>query len=113
VRDMIADGKRIGEIRDYIEDGRDQYGMQTFDQHLAELVQNGTVTFDTAVAASTNPSDFTLKMNMFRRVSSHTSAANVAAAEAAAAVPTPAGGADAPPGGIEGMTSGGFDFMGQ
>ena len=41
VRDMIADGKRIGEIRDYIADGRDQYGMQTFDQHLADLVQEG------------------------------------------------------------------------
>src|SRR5829696_7414275 len=41
VRDMIADGKRIGEIRDYIADGRDQYGMQTFDQHLADLVQDG------------------------------------------------------------------------
>src|SRR6266567_1042660 len=27
VRDMIADGNRIGEIRDYIADGRDQYGM--------------------------------------------------------------------------------------
>ena len=35
VRDMIADGKRINEIRDYIEAGREQYGMQTFDQHLA------------------------------------------------------------------------------
>ena len=45
VRDMIADGKRIGEIRDYIADGRDQYGMQTFDQHLADLVASGEVTF--------------------------------------------------------------------
>ena len=69
VRDMIADGKRIGEIRDYIADGRDQYGMQTFDQHLADLVHEETVTFDTAMAAATNPSDFELKMRMFQRVS--------------------------------------------
>jgi twitching motility protein PilT len=68
VRDMIADGKRIGEIRDYIAEGRDQYGMQTFDQHLADLVQDGTVTFDTAMSAATNPSDFALKMRMFNRV---------------------------------------------
>jgi twitching motility protein PilT len=74
VRDMIADGRRIGEIHDYIEDGRDQYGMQTFDQHLSDLVHDGTVTFETAVAAATNPSDFQLKMNMFRRVSSGTTA---------------------------------------
>ena len=78
VRDMIADGRRIGEIRDYIADGRDQYGMQTFDQHLADLVQEGVVTFDTAMGAATNPSDFELKMRMFRRV----------AAPAVAATPT-------------------------
>ena len=114
VRDMIADGKRIGEIRDYIEDGRDQYGMQTFDQHLAELVQDRTVTFDTAVAASTNPSDFTLKMNMFRRVSTTVTAASVAEAEAASvAAATPVRSGDSPPAGLDGMTNGGFDFMGQ
>src|SRR6476660_5370739 len=67
VRDMIADGRRIHEIRDYIADGRDQYGMQTFDQHLADLVQANEVTFETAMAAATNPSDFALKMRMFRR----------------------------------------------
>ena len=37
VRDMIAEN-RIHEIRDYIADGRERYGMQTFDQHLADLV---------------------------------------------------------------------------
>ena len=111
VRDMIADGNRISEIRDYIEDGRDQYGMQTFDQHLSDLVQDGTVTFDTAVGAATNPSDFQLKMNMFRRASSTTtSVAQIAAAEAAAdAAPAPA----AAPTGLDGMTSGGFDFLNQ
>lgn len=81
VRDMIADGTRIGEIRDYIADGRDQYGMQTFDQHLADLVKRGEVTFDTALAATTNPSDFELKMRMFRRVSASVTAAQVEAAE--------------------------------
>jgi Tfp pilus assembly protein, pilus retraction ATPase PilT len=109
VRDMIADGKRIGEIRDYIEDGRDQYGMQSFDQHLADLVQDGTVTFDTAVAAATNPSDFQLKMNMFRRVSGSVSAAQVAEAELAATPPA----TGSPATGMDGITTGGFDFMNQ
>jgi twitching motility protein PilT len=40
--------------------------MQTFDQHLTDLVQAGAVTFETAMAAATNPSDFELKMRMFR-----------------------------------------------
>jgi twitching motility protein PilT len=107
VRDMIADGKRIGEIRDYIADGRDQYGMQTFDQHLADLVQSGEVTFDTAMAAATNPSDFALKMRMFNRVSaSQPKVPSEGEAEPAAA---PAAG------GMEGITTGagGFDFYQQ
>ena len=114
VRDMIADGNRIAEIRDYIADGRDQYGMQTFDQHLADLVHEKTVTFDTAMAAATNPSDFELKMRMFQRVAPSTTPARTATSETAA---TPSAGAATPgaePPGVEGMTQGGnFDFLGQ
>jgi twitching motility protein PilT len=84
VRDMIADGKRIGEIRDYIAEGRDQYGMQTFDQHLADLVQEGVVTFDTAMGAATNPSDFALKMRMFTRTAPSQPAAPASEAPTAA-----------------------------
>ena len=108
VRDMIADGRRIGEIRDYIAEGRDQYGMQTFDQHLADLVQEGIVTFDTAMTAATNPSDFELKMRMFRRESS--SAPPVAAKVSAAAAPAKA---ESPSSGVDGVTqgAGAFDFV--
>ena len=66
---LIADlilNQRVGEIRDYMADGRDQYGMQTFDQHLADLVAQGVVTFPTALAASTRPADFELQMSMFQ-----------------------------------------------
>ncbi len=116
VRDMIADGHRIGEIRDYIADGRDQYGMQTFDQHLQDLVQSNEVTFDTAMSAASNPSDFELKMRMFRRSSTGTTAAQVAAA-AAPARPTPSQSQPAvsPPGAMDGITQNGagFDFLGQ
>ena len=38
IKDLILEGTRIGEIRDFIEEGRDQYGMQSFDQCLADLV---------------------------------------------------------------------------
>lgn len=65
IKEMIIDGKHIGEIKDYIEQGKEQYGMQTFDQCLFDLVKDGQVTFDTAKAASSNPSDFELKMKMF------------------------------------------------
>jgi twitching motility protein PilT len=76
IRDLILDGKRIGEIREFIEDGRDQYGTQSFDQHLADLVNSGVITFDVAHAASSRPSDFELKM----RVLTQTGPANRKAA---------------------------------
>jgi twitching motility protein PilT len=62
IRDLIADG-RVDEIRDYINDGA-QYGMQTFDQHLTELVNSREVTFAVAKAAATNPADFALSFRI-------------------------------------------------
>ena len=109
VRDMIADGRRIGEIRDYIAEGRDQYGMQTFDQHLQDLVQAEEVTYETAMAAATNPSDFELKMRMFSRRSSAASTPSAVRAEGPPA-PSPA----AIGGAMQGMSTGAdFDFLGQ
>jgi twitching motility protein PilT len=62
IRDLILDETRTGGIREAIADGRVQYGMQTFDQHLMELVHEGLVAYDVAVAASTRPADFDLQM---------------------------------------------------
>jgi twitching motility protein PilT len=64
IRDLILDRDKIGEIRDYIAAGREQYGMQTFDQHLEQLVQEDQIEFKIALAAATRPSDFQLKFNM-------------------------------------------------
>jgi twitching motility protein PilT len=64
IRDLIAEG-RIAEIRDYIADGS-QYGMQTFDQHLMELVHINAVDFEEAKGAATNPADFELSFRMGR-----------------------------------------------
>lgn len=65
IRDCVRDPERMEEISDLIEEGKDHYGSQTFDQHLMELVRSGEVTFEVAKAAANNPSDFDLKMNMF------------------------------------------------
>ena len=64
IRDCIVDPDRMEEIIDLIEEGKEQYGSQTFDQHLMELVESGMVAFDLAKAASNSPSDFDLKMNI-------------------------------------------------
>ena len=66
IQDLILQQK-VGEIRDYMAEGRDQYGMQTFDQHLAEMVTQGIVSFDVALAASTRPADFELSMSVFKK----------------------------------------------
>jgi len=63
IRDLILEA-RIGEIRDFIADGREQYGMQTFDQHLVDLVNADAVSFEIAKAASTRPADFELQMKV-------------------------------------------------
>ncbi|MGH7664113.1 MAG: type IV pilus twitching motility protein PilT [Gemmatimonadaceae bacterium] len=66
IRDLILDGGKVGEIRDHIAQGRGQYGMQTFDQHLTDLVSAGEVTYETALANASRPGDFELQMRTFR-----------------------------------------------
>ncbi|HEX9349098.1 MAG TPA: PilT/PilU family type 4a pilus ATPase [Gemmatimonadales bacterium] len=67
VRDMIREKERTPALNDYIKESREQYGMQTFDQHLMDLVADDVVTYETALAASSNPSDFQLQMRTLRR----------------------------------------------
>ena len=62
IREAMLDPTKSGEIYDLIEDGRVQYGSQSFDQHLMELVSKEIVAFDVAKSAANNPSDFELKV---------------------------------------------------
>ncbi len=86
VRDMIKDPGRVGELPDYIRESREQYGMQTFDQHLIDLVSEGIVASETALAASSNPADFELRLRTLHRrprVAAATETAGVDAEKAA------------------------------
>src|SRR5262245_11149028 len=69
VRELIEDPVRTKELHDAIKEGRNPYGMISFDQSLTELVQRRLVTYDEAVRQSTNPDDFAL---YFRGVSGST-----------------------------------------
>ena len=80
-RDMIKDKDRTPELHDYIKESREQYGMQTFDQHLMDLVGDGLVTYETAVTASSNPADFELQMRTLRRRSRVVTPAEAPAAD--------------------------------
>ena len=71
IQELIKDPQTTGQLTDAIEQGRDQYGMQSFDQHLSELYRAGTISLDVAMAAASNPSDFERALN-FSDTSSHT-----------------------------------------
>ena len=58
IEECIKDPNKTGDIKDFIEKSKLQYQMQSFDQHLIELYQDGQITFETAKSAATNPSDF-------------------------------------------------------
>ena len=57
VQDCLRDPDKTGMIKDVIEKGRSQYGMQSFDQHLTELYQNGVITLEAALENATSPQD--------------------------------------------------------
>jgi twitching motility protein PilT len=61
VRECITVPERTHELRDVIARGYTTYGMQTFDQSLMALWREGHITFEEALAQSTNPDDFALK----------------------------------------------------
>jgi twitching motility protein PilT len=58
IRDYMLNPEKADLIRDLMEKGTNQYGMQTFDQHLRQLHQSGIVSFEAAMAAATSPADF-------------------------------------------------------
>jgi twitching motility protein PilT len=80
-RDMMRDPERTSELHEYIRESREQYGMQTFDQHLMDLVTGGVVTYETAQATASNPTDFELQLRTLRRRSMVTGGPSTAAAE--------------------------------
>ncbi|MBN1552666.1 type IV pilus twitching motility protein PilT [bacterium] len=61
IRDCIIDPLKTSSIKDAIEQGVSQYGMQSFDQSLRMLVKNGLVTYQEAIRRCSNPDDFALK----------------------------------------------------
>jgi twitching motility protein PilT len=58
IKDCIENPEKIGAIKEFITTGGDQYGMQTFDQHLMELYNQKIIDLETAKSAATSASDF-------------------------------------------------------
>jgi len=62
IRDCIIDPEKTIDIHDLMERGRVQYGMQTFDQSIMKLHQQGLISFEDAMSNATNPDDFELRL---------------------------------------------------
>ena len=67
VKELIIDGARLGELREQIATGREQWGMQTFDQHLVDLNLTGQITADVAIAAATDSAEVEGKVGGVRK----------------------------------------------
>jgi twitching motility protein PilT len=58
IQDCIENPEKTAGIKDHLERGREQYGMQTFDQHLTDLYRQELISLETAKSAATSPADF-------------------------------------------------------
>ena len=63
IQECIRDPMKTPEMKQFIETGRDQYGMIAFDQHLSALYKAGLIELHVAKAAASNPSDFERALN--------------------------------------------------
>jgi twitching motility protein PilT len=62
VRDCIVDKERTHLIQGAISSGTSQYGMQTFDQSIFGLYQQGLVSYEEALRWASNVDEFKLKV---------------------------------------------------
>ncbi len=62
VRECIENKEKTKFIKDAIQQGTSQYGMQTFDQSLYSLYKSGLITLEEALKRATNPNEFKLKI---------------------------------------------------
>ena len=62
VKACIEDKDRTKGLKDVIAQGTSQYGMQTFDQSLYFLIQQGLITVEEALLRATNVGEFKLRL---------------------------------------------------
>ena len=63
IQECIKDPAKTHEMTDYLERSRGD-GMQSFDQHLLDLLRANKVSVETAMNAASNPTDFKTKLEM-------------------------------------------------
>ena len=61
IQECIRDPQKTPELREYIARARTEK-MQTFDQHLLDLLRANKISVETALGAASNPTDFQTKL---------------------------------------------------
>jgi twitching motility protein PilT len=72
IRDCIVDKEKTHLIHQAIASGTSQYGMQTFDQSIFGLFQQGYVTYEEALRWASNVDEFKLKVQGISTTSEET-----------------------------------------
>jgi twitching motility protein PilT len=72
IRDCIVDKEKTHGIHQAIASGTSQYGMQTFDQSIFALYQQGLVTYEEALRWASNVDEFKLKVQGISTTSEET-----------------------------------------
>jgi twitching motility protein PilT len=62
IRECIITPEKTRAVREAIQQGVSQYGMQTFDQSLYDLYTQGLIMYETALENASNPDDFKLRV---------------------------------------------------
>lgn len=63
IRDYIINEEKTYLIREAIQAGASQYGMQSFDQSLFQLVQSGLISMEEAVHNASNADEFKMRVS--------------------------------------------------
>ncbi len=62
IKEYIIDPLKTSMILELIESGAIQYGMQSFDQSITVLYKQGLISYEEALAHTSNPDDFELRI---------------------------------------------------
>jgi twitching motility protein PilT len=65
IEECIRQPEKAGEVRQFMQKSREM-GMQTFDQDLVQLVQNGSISLEVAKLAATNPAEIEVMLTIDR-----------------------------------------------
>jgi twitching motility protein PilT len=72
IKDYITDPLKTQSIRVAVQEGVNQYGMQTFDQSIMRLYKQEQVTLEDALKHCSNPSEFSLRVKGIESTSDKT-----------------------------------------